>query len=81
MADGGGTGARRVLVVDDSAAIRAAMQCVLSEEYAVVTAADGEVALRLIESGEPFDAILCDLDMPVVTASRSTIDCCMTPRS
>ncbi len=54
----------RVLVVDDDAAIRAAMKPVLEEAgYEVVLAADGETAVGRFAS-EPFDLLILDLNLP-----------------
>jgi ATP-dependent Lon protease len=53
----------RLLVVDDEEIARKNLAHVLTrEEYDVVTAADGESALRELESGE-FDVVLTDLRM------------------
>jgi CheY-like chemotaxis protein len=55
---------RRVLIVDDDAAIRMLLSKVLQhEDFASETAADGEEALRKIES-EEFEVIILDLMMP-----------------
>ena len=54
----------RILVVDDEADIRDALEMVLRyEKYAVATAADGERALEAIEKDPP-DAVLLDVKMP-----------------
>ena len=53
----------RVLVVDDEEIARKNLAHVLTkEEYEVVTAADGEAALRELEASE-FDVVLTDLKM------------------
>jgi DNA-binding response OmpR family regulator len=56
----------RVLVVDDEAPLRRMIRRRLeAEEFQVEEAADGESALRLIQSRlEPFDVVLTDLSMP-----------------
>src|SRR6187399_3165432 len=61
---------RRVLVVDDEAATRAALQGLLeSQGYAVDQAANGAAALeRLVEL--PPDVIVTDLDMPVMNGMQ-----------
>ncbi len=56
--------AAAVLAVDDNATIRKAISMRLgSKGYNVVTAPDGEEALRLIEK-QSFDLVLLDLQMP-----------------
>lgn len=54
----------RVLIVDDEAAIARILHRVLKKHFEVVVRHDGRAALELIESGERFDAILCDMLMP-----------------
>lgn len=59
--------ARRILVVDDQAAIRRLLETGLADAGAEVwTAGDGASALALLESMEP-ELILLDLSMPGVT--------------
>ncbi len=54
----------KVFVVDDDPAVRASLERSLAfEGYAVVTAADGEAALRAVEEHRP-DAVLLDLGLP-----------------
>jgi len=56
---------RKILVVDDDAAIRYILVRLLSEEnYHVLTAANGVEALALVDS-TTFDLVLLDLNMPV----------------
>ncbi len=53
-----------VLVVDDELHLRNVLRRILKKEgYQVITAADGQAALRLIEEEEP-DVILLDILMP-----------------
>ncbi len=54
----------RVLVVDDEEAVLRAIARLLRPENEVVAVSDPREALRLLESGERFDVILCDLMMP-----------------
>ncbi len=55
----------RVLVVDDSAGtLRALRQVLGAEGYDIVTASRPQEAVKLFESGPPFDAVLADLKMP-----------------
>ncbi|HWH33629.1 MAG TPA: ATPase, T2SS/T4P/T4SS family [Egibacteraceae bacterium] len=53
----------KLLVVDDDKSVRAAITAMLTGDYEVVEAADGEEALRLVHSAAP-DAVLCDVSMP-----------------
>jgi two-component system response regulator AtoC len=54
----------RILIVDDDDSLRESLELVLSaESYDVVSAVDGEAALRVIEE-TPIDIILSDLRMP-----------------
>ena len=53
-----------LLLVDDEPAILKALQRVVRDEgYKVITALDGETALRLVSS-ESVDVVLSDMDMP-----------------
>jgi len=55
---------RRILLVEDDRFLRKAAETTLKQQgYTVITAADGEEALRLARSG-PLDLILLDLIMP-----------------
>jgi two-component system, OmpR family, response regulator MprA len=57
---------KRVLVVDDDDSIRALIQRLLTKSgFDVITASDGEDALRKIDT-DRFDAIVLDLMMPRV---------------
>ena len=53
----------KLLVVDDDKSVRAAITAMLTGDYDVVEAADGEEALRIVHSAAP-DAVLCDVGMP-----------------
>ena len=61
----------RVLVVDDEALITKVLQLLLADEFQVVCVFDGHEALATIERAatleEPFDAIVCDLTMPILS--------------
>lgn len=65
----------RVLVVDDVAAVRKSISLTLtSAGYEVVTAEDGEQAIKILrESGDALtvDAILCDLRMPKINGAEA----------
>ena len=55
-----------ILVVDDHASVRTALQVVLEDAgYAVTTATDGREALQCILTERP-DLVLTDLHMPVM---------------
>ena len=54
----------RVLAVDDEPTILASMSRMLGREFEVVTADDAREALRLVENGEQFDVVFCDISMP-----------------
>jgi CheY-like chemotaxis protein len=55
----------RILVVDDQSVVREILAEYLSlDGYKVSQAADAVQALALISSGEPFDLVLTDIDMP-----------------
>lgn len=55
---------RRILLVEDDRFLRKAAETTLKQQgYTVITAADGEEALRVARS-EPLDLILLDLIMP-----------------
>jgi len=56
---------KTILVVDDDPSLRSGMRSVLEEAgYRVVTAENGRVALRRLESELPPALILLDLRMP-----------------
>ena len=58
---------KRVLVIDDSSTIRRAIRRILeSMSYTVVEAEDGYLAIQALRNEAAFDAVLCDIDMPVM---------------
>ena len=57
----------RVLVVDDDAMSATAVSRGLTAEHDVILSDDADAALGRILHGERFDAIICDLMMPVKT--------------
>ena len=65
----------RILVVDDVAVVRKSISLTLtSAGYEVVTAEDGEQAIRILREsdGSPtVDAILCDLRMPPINGAEA----------
>lgn len=52
-----------VLVIDDDAAIRSALQKILREHYRVVLAADGREGARRLKE-QKCDLVVLDLDLP-----------------
>ena len=56
----------RILIVDDEPFVRKTLGRVLGK-YELVLAASGEEALEHLDGEKPFDLILCDLMMPVVS--------------
>lgn len=60
----------RILVVDDEAGLRHTLELILTDEgYEVLTATDGEEALRLAVTEGP-EMILCDIRMPKLDGLR-----------
>lgn len=58
---------KRILVIDDSLTIRKAIRRILEGMgFAVTEAGDGAQGLTALESAPAPDAILCDVDMPVM---------------
>jgi two-component system chemotaxis response regulator CheY len=58
---------KRILVIDDSGTIRKAIRRILEPlGYDVIEAEDGAKALEAIGANANLDAILCDIDMPVM---------------
>jgi PAS domain S-box-containing protein len=56
----------RVLVIDDEPALAGALGAVLALDHDVTLSEGGARALALLESGQSFDAVLCDVVMPDV---------------
>jgi CheY-like chemotaxis protein len=54
----------RVLVVDDEPMIASSLRRALGREHDVACATSGEDALEMLEQGQHYDVILCDLAMP-----------------
>ncbi|HET7838768.1 MAG TPA: response regulator [Rectinemataceae bacterium] len=56
---------KKILIVDDSAAIRQSISFILQQEgYETVEATDGLEALGLLEGGPALDLIITDVNMP-----------------
>jgi DNA-binding NtrC family response regulator len=60
----------RVLVVDDDPAVRVALTRVLALHHTVESVGSADEALAVLERGDSFDAIVCDVVMP----ERSGLD-------
>ena len=56
---------KKILVIDDEMTIRLLLENFLSEEYDVITKADGKEALEWLEGNLP-DLVICDIQMPQV---------------
>ena len=56
----------RLLIVDDEAIVRSALERVL-DQHQLVSTGDAREALRWLEEDSRFDLILCDLMMPTMT--------------
>jgi PAS domain S-box-containing protein len=71
---GGRLSGLRVLVVEDSATVRFALRLLLQSEGATVEEAeDGAEAVRMaLSAGKPFDALLMDMQMPVLDGLAAT---------
>lgn len=57
----------RVLVVDDEEALAQAMRRSLAADHEVAAVHSARAALDLLEAGQRYDVILCDLMMPQIT--------------
>ena len=57
----------RILVVDDEPMIGTSVRRSLGNDHHVVAVTSAVEALEILESGQRFDLILCDLMMPVMT--------------
>lgn len=56
----------RILVVDDSKVVRKAFTRILSDEYDLVEAANGEVAWDILQKDADICAVFSDINMPVL---------------
>jgi signal transduction histidine kinase len=60
----------RVLIIDDDSLVVSVLQRALAREHDVTCFFDASKALELINGGERFDLILCDIMMPVMTGTE-----------
>lgn len=56
-----------VLIIDDERAVATALSRILRGAHDVTVLSDGRMAIELIERGERFDVIFCDLMMPEIS--------------
>jgi len=68
-ASGVGNAARRgrILIVDDEPRLAQSMRMLLEPNHDVVATTRGSEALELVSSGQRFDLVVCDLQMPGTT--------------
>ncbi|MFL5346572.1 MAG: MASE1 domain-containing protein [Hyalangium sp.] len=57
----------RILIVDDEPRLAQSLRMLLEPAHDVVTATSGQEALALVSSGQRFDVVVCDLQMPGTT--------------
>jgi two-component system, chemotaxis family, chemotaxis protein CheY len=58
---------KRILVVDDSTPVRAAIRRILENfGFSVEEAANGEIALERCAANPGFDLVICDIAMPIM---------------
>ena len=63
----------QLLVVDDSAINREMLSDMLSDNYSIIEAANGEEALNILkERSYDIDLVLLDIIMPVIDGVRCT---------
>ncbi|MCK4857614.1 MAG: response regulator [candidate division Zixibacteria bacterium] len=56
---------KRILISEDSSSVRDMLTVELSDRgYNTVTTKNGKEAFDLIEKGEKFDLLLCDVEIP-----------------
>lgn len=64
----------RLLVIDDDPSVLLALRRMLSRQHDVVAHQDPREALALLQAGERFDLVVCDLMMPGVTGMQIHAD-------
>lgn len=58
---------KTILIVDDERAIRSTLSEILGfEGYKIEEAADGEIALSMIQNNDYYNCVLCDIKMPKI---------------
>lgn len=63
---------RRILIADDDLGILQAMESLLSQNYRVITARDGEEVLESLDR-EPVDLVILDLLMPLLDGEDALV--------
>jgi len=63
-------GMGRVLLVDDDESVLRTVGRLLRRQHDVVSVSDPREALRRLQAGEPFDAVVCDIVMPHLTGDQ-----------
>jgi CheY-like chemotaxis protein len=58
---------RRILIVDDEPKLAQSLRMLLEPAHDVVATTAGSEALELVSSGQRFDLVVCDLQMPGTT--------------
>lgn len=61
---------RKILLVDDEAAVLSGYERSLYRDFDVVTAPSGECALRLLETQGPFAVVISDMRMPEMNGAQ-----------
>ncbi len=61
---------RRILVIDDEPTVAAALHSALGEELDLVTVTNAQDALLRIDTGEHYDLIFCELELPAIDAMK-----------
>lgn len=67
---GGSDERLRVLVIDDEALVGRVIRRALEPQFDTVVATGGAQAMELVRSGQRFDAVLCDLQMPGMSGAE-----------
>jgi signal transduction histidine kinase len=57
----------RILVIDDESSVVSVVQRILSDRHDITGVTSGKEALALIDAGQTFDVLLCDVMMPEMT--------------
>lgn len=76
---------KTILTVDDSESILAVVSTTLEDEYEVLTACNGEEAIRTLHGDRHIDLIITDLNMPkadgiqVIKSARGIARFSLTP--
>jgi signal transduction histidine kinase len=66
----------KIIVIDDDAAVGAAIRRALGRRHDVITTTSGREAIERIRGGELFDLLLCDLMMPLLSGMDLHAELC-----